>query len=85
MVGTEEWESMNKALRRYMETLDKLLTDYAFRGIQAVATIPDYLLNTANTPRPVFNVIFRQAGELHSYLGTYEEHTNLLVQRGNKS
>jgi hypothetical protein len=70
---------MNKAVDRYMATLDKLLNDYAFYGIQALATVPDFLVQTAKLPEPCFNVVFRQSGELHSYYGPYRSHALWLV------
>lgn len=70
---------MDKAVRRYMDTLDKLLNDYAFHGIQALATVPDFLVQTARLPEPYFNVVFRQSGELHSYYGPYHNHVLWLV------
>lgn len=77
---------MDGKVRRYMDTLDKLLHDYAFAGIQAVATVPDFLVQTCKLPDPAYNIIFRQSGELHSYYGTYAQHTVWLVsmQRGQK-
>jgi hypothetical protein len=69
-----------------METLDKLLTDYAFAGIQALATVPDFLVESAQQPQP-FYIIFRQAGELHSNFGTFPQHMALLTalaMKGNK-
>ena len=69
-----------RASKRYMETLDKMLTDYAFAGIQAVGLVPRPLLKTALDPQPSYCVTFRQAGELHTYKGTYAEHMFLLVQ-----
>lgn len=75
------------ATRRYMETLDKLLTDYAFVGIQALGLVPDFLVQSATQPTPLFVVNFRQGGELHAYHGSYAQHQYFLVQaalRGNK-
>lgn len=70
---------MDKLTRRYMETLDKLLTDYAYQGIQALGLVPDFLVATANLPEPKYNICFRQKGELHSYFGTYSQHALTLA------
>lgn len=76
-----------RQVQRYMETLDKLLGDYQFAGIQGLGLVPDFLVESAAQPQPYFTVCFRAAGELHSYFGTYGQHVTYLMlaqQRGNK-
>lgn len=67
-------------VRRYMETLDKLLTDYAYAGIQALGLVPDFLLESAKQPQPFYNITFMAPGnERHSYFGTFAQHQTILL------
>lgn len=71
---------MTRLDERYIETVAKLLRDYAYAGIQAVSPVPDFLVETSKLPDPSYNIVFRQAGVMCSLYGTYTEHTLYLAR-----